>query len=274
MSTTTNYNGALQTGFAKTSGIYYERLGVGTPIVLLHGWNLDTRMWDGIFEQLAEEHQVIRLDFRGFGQSPAATEPYAVYEDIRGLLDELGIEQTFFVSHSMGGIVQLEVACAFPERVLGLVHACGALMGHPRSAVMEATNTRLYELAQAGEPDALLEYDLATLLDGPDAEAGRVQGEVRERLRAIRVHANTLTRDFSLLRVLEPYPITRLEEIQAPLLSIYGDLDWPEFQEISQVLVERMPHAKRVLMAGTAHMSPMEKPEEFVQLVVGFVKGE
>ncbi|MBL0386932.1 alpha/beta hydrolase [Tumebacillus sp. ITR2] len=262
----------LEKGFAKTSGMYYERLGVGTPIVLIHGWNLDTRMWDGIFEDLAQEFQVIRFDLRGFGQSPASTEPYSPYADIASLLDDLGIEQAYLVGHSMGGAIQLEVACAYPERVLGLVHAYGAMMGAPRSESIQETSKMLFELAQAGEQEKLLQRDIETLLDGPNAEPGRVGGEIRERLREIRVHANGLERDFSMIRVLEPLPITRLEEIQVPLLTIYGDLDWPDFEEISNLLVERVPHAKQVFVEGTAHMGPMEKPQEFAQLVREFVK--
>lgn len=266
------YTGEFEKGLLSGSGIYYERMGLGTPILLIHGYNLDTRMWDGIFEKLAQEFAVIRIDIPMFGQSPSKTEAYTMYDSIRTMLDELGVEQAYFVGHSLGGAISLEFVCAYPERVLGLVHAYGALMGHPRSEEIQSVTKRIQELAQAGEMEQLLHYDLATLLDGPAAEPGRVQGRVRERVKAMREHANSLSSNGNFPILLDPMPIARLEEIQAQLLSIYGDLDWPDFVEISQVLVERMPHAERVLMEGTAHMGPMEKPEEFVQLVQEFVK--
>lgn len=261
----------VEKGFAKTSGMYYERAGSGTPVILLHGWNLDTRMWDGIFEELAQEYQVIRLDIRGFGQTPPATEPYAIYEDIRDLMDELEIEQAHFVGHSLGHVIQMEVVSAFPERVLSMVSAYGALLGHPRSEASQKSSETLMQLAQSGDMEAYMEADLHALLDGWNAERGRVGGEVRERLRKIRAHANTISRDLSLLQIVEPLPITRLEEIDVPLLTIYGDHDVPDFQEISNLLVERMPNAKQVFLPRTGHMGPMEKPQEFVQLVREFI---
>ncbi|PWK13017.1 alpha/beta fold hydrolase [Tumebacillus permanentifrigoris] len=269
--TSKTYSGAYEKGLLSGSGIYYERMGLGTPIVLLHGLNLDTRMWDGIFEELAQEFQVIRMDIPMFGLSPAKTQEFALYEDIRTMLDELEIEQAYFVGHSMGGMVALEFVCAHPERVLGVVSAYGGLMGHPHSEQIQHASQRIQELKQAGELEELLAYDITTLLDGPTAEPGRVQGDVRERVKAMRVHALSLPAG-NFPKLLDPPPIARLEEIQAPLLSIYGDLDWPDFAEVSQVLVDRMPHAQRVLMEGTAHMGPMEKPAEFVRLVKGFVQ--
>ncbi|KEO81349.1 alpha/beta fold hydrolase [Tumebacillus flagellatus] len=261
----------VEKGFAKKSGLYYERLGSGTPILLIHGMNLDTRMWDGIFEDLGNDFQVIRFDLRGFGQSPEQKEQYAIYEDIRDLLDELGIEKTYIVGHSLGGGIQLEFACAYPERVLGMVHAYGALLGTPRSEISVKNHEKMVELAQSGDMDAYMEHDLYSLLDGLNAEPGRVGGTVRERVREMRAHANGLNFDFRLLNVLEPLPIARLEEIQAPLLTIYGNYDAPDFETISNTLVERMPNAKQVFLEGTGHMGPMEKPVEFAQLVRGFV---
>jgi pimeloyl-ACP methyl ester carboxylesterase len=270
--TMTTYTGAFENGLLPGSGIYYERMGLGTPIVLVHGFNLDTRMWDGIFEALAQEHQAIRIDIPMFGQSPAKTGEYALYEDIATMLDELGVEQAYFVGHSLGGAATLEFACAHPERVLGLVHAYGAMIGHPPSEEIQSAGARIQELAQTGQMEELLAYDVASLLDGPNVEPGRVQGDVRERVQAMRVHAYSLGPKGNFPKFLDPLPIARLEEIQVPMLTIYGDLDWPDFAEISQALAERVPHAQRVLIEGTAHMGPMEKPAEFLRLVQDFVK--
>ena len=46
--------------------LYYEVAGAGTPIVLTHAGIADHRMWDGVFEALAERHTVVRYDTRGF----------------------------------------------------------------------------------------------------------------------------------------------------------------------------------------------------------------
>lgn len=273
MTVTHAYTGALETGFAQLDHgtLYYERLGSGTPIVLMHGLSLDTRMWNGVFEKLAERYQVIRIDLRGFGRSEATTEPFSVYEDVRALLDFLKLDSAFLVGHSMSGTMILDFALAYPERTLGLVFVAGALIGHPPSELAKETQAHLQELFQKGDLEAALEYDVVILLDGPQATPGRVEGPTRELLKEIRRHAYTLEFNGNFPKPLEPFAITRLEEVQAPMLTIYGDLDWPHFKEISDAIATRVPNAQQVLMPGTAHNGCMEKPEEFAQLVLDFL---
>jgi pimeloyl-ACP methyl ester carboxylesterase len=71
----------------------YEIQGAGSPVVLLHGGALNSRAWDGQFAFLAQHHTIIRYDARGHGLSPTPTEPFAHYEDLRQLLDTLGMDQ-------------------------------------------------------------------------------------------------------------------------------------------------------------------------------------
>jgi 3-oxoadipate enol-lactonase len=62
--------GEIRAGVVETNGtqLYYEMLGEGHPLVLLHGGYMDRRMWDDQFRVFAEHYQVIRYDIRGFGQ--------------------------------------------------------------------------------------------------------------------------------------------------------------------------------------------------------------
>ena len=73
--------------------------------------------------------------------------------------------------------------------------------------------------------------------------------------------------------VIELYPpaIGRLHEIRVPVLIISGALDVPEFIWLSEVLVEEIPGAKRIVMPGAAHMVSMEVPEKFNQSVLEFI---
>jgi pimeloyl-ACP methyl ester carboxylesterase len=64
-----------QQGFADVNGarLYFEMAGSGHPVVLIHGFTLDTRMWNDQFEVFAQPYQVLRYDLRGFGQSALPT---------------------------------------------------------------------------------------------------------------------------------------------------------------------------------------------------------
>ena len=75
----------------------YERLGVGSPLVLLHGGALNGQSWDDQVGPLAERHTVIRYDLRGHGRSSTPAEPFAHAEDLRQLLDALDIPRASLV---------------------------------------------------------------------------------------------------------------------------------------------------------------------------------
>src|SRR5947199_31763 len=68
---------ALTAGASKHDGLFYETSGRGRTVVLIHGGQMDGRMWDAQFEDLARRYQVIRLDLRGFGKSDPPRKPYS-----------------------------------------------------------------------------------------------------------------------------------------------------------------------------------------------------
>jgi len=109
----------------KVNGIElaYTRHGQGTPLVLIHGYPLDHRIWDEIVPLLEDKFDLILSDLRGFGESTTVDTPYAIDDyasDIAGLLDQLNIKKTAIAGHSMGGYVTLAFARLFPDRVTGL----------------------------------------------------------------------------------------------------------------------------------------------------------
>ncbi len=73
--------------------LYVETAGSGFPLVLVHGFSLDTRMWDDQFAYLAQHYHVIRYDMRGFGHSSLPTQDrYSHIEDLHALLNHLSVE--------------------------------------------------------------------------------------------------------------------------------------------------------------------------------------
>src|SRR5580693_2778199 len=111
----------------------YEVTGDGPPVVLVHGFGLDLRMWDPQVEPLAARFRVVRYDCRGFGASgpfdPAV--PYTHAGDLVALLDHLAIGDAALVGLSFGGRVVLQAALAAPARVRGLALLDAVLDGVP-----------------------------------------------------------------------------------------------------------------------------------------------
>jgi pimeloyl-ACP methyl ester carboxylesterase len=101
----------------------YERRGTGAPLLLVHGFPLDHTEWEPLLPHLEDDFDIILPDLRGFGQSDAPDGAYTVEQmaaDLAALLDELKIQRTYIVGHSMGGYVALAFIRSYPERVLGL----------------------------------------------------------------------------------------------------------------------------------------------------------
>ena len=71
-------------GFVETNGtqLYYETMGEGHPLVLIHGGYMDRRMWDDQFVVFAQHYRVIRYDVRGFGKSELPPVPYTDRQDL------------------------------------------------------------------------------------------------------------------------------------------------------------------------------------------------
>ena len=100
------------------SSLYYEEVGAGNPVVLLHGFSLDCRMWDAQWEFLRNRYRVLRYDLRGFGKSaPPTTKPYTHAGDLFALIDHLGLERVDLIGLSLGGGAAINAAILCPDRV-------------------------------------------------------------------------------------------------------------------------------------------------------------
>ena len=121
-------------GFAEVNGakLYYEVMGAGHPLVLLHEGIADSRMYDDQFNAFAQRYRVVRFDLRGFGQSdlPPGDEPVALYEDLYGLLALLGIKKTYVLGMSMGGAIALDFTLAHPVMVDALILVAPGVSGY------------------------------------------------------------------------------------------------------------------------------------------------
>lgn len=119
---------APQFGTAKSAdgvSIHYEAQGRGEPaLVFVHGWAIDGRYWDAQVPVFARTRRVVTLDLAGHGRSGRGRKDWTVAafgQDVRAVVEALGLRKVVLVGHSMSGNVILEAARAMPERVVGLI---------------------------------------------------------------------------------------------------------------------------------------------------------
>ncbi|EJL25309.1 alpha/beta fold hydrolase [Brevibacillus sp. BC25] len=265
---------AVQTGFLDANGarIYYEVAGEGEPLLLIHGFNLDTRLWDAQLQAFAQTYKVVRFDIRGFGKTLATDVPFTLYDDVKAVLLGLGIEKAHVAGLSFGGMVAQEFALAYPQMVSSLILVASGLFGHPRSEQRLHDVERFNQVCQPGTTEEALEMTAQMWFDGSGQPVNEQAREARNRFKEINRHAFSLPEFGVGLETLSPSPIERLENIKVPTLVIAGARDYPDFLQIADVLTERITGAQKVILPDSAHIPPMDQPEVFNKLVLEFLE--
>ena len=115
-------------------GLYYETAGDGPPVVLLHGAGMDGRLWAETARPLADEYRLVVPDLRGHGRTGGSGyEDYSIplfADDVRALVDALGLDSPAVVGHSMGAFVALVYAEHYPEACSALATLGGEVPEH------------------------------------------------------------------------------------------------------------------------------------------------
>ncbi|MBO8171706.1 MAG: alpha/beta hydrolase [Bacillaceae bacterium] len=264
----------IQNGFAEVQGtrIYYEMKGQGEPLLMIHGLNLDTRMWDDQFEVLSEQYRVIRFDLRGMGKTVMTDQPFTMYDDIKGLMGALEIEKAHVMGLSVGSYAAMEFALAYPDAVDRLIVVSPGLPGMERSEIRQNDVERFQEVLQSGDLDRIADMEVQMWYDGPGQSPDPERQAGRDRFRRMIMDAYAQPPVTNMPGKLDPSPADRLHELQMPVLVVTGDRDYPEVRELAQRIEAKAPRVKNVVMEGSAHIPPMDQPEVFNQAVLAFLQ--
>jgi 3-oxoadipate enol-lactonase len=250
---------------------YYEVAGEGPALVLIPGFTLDTRMWDDQVAAFTAGHRVIRYDLRGAGKSSPPSDSYAFHDDLKALLDALGVAKAHILGLSLGGAIAVDFALSYPEDVLSLILVdTSALGGYPWHAELDAWFTGISAAAAQGDLAGAKELWLATGWFTPAMSKPAVARKLRE-----------IAADYSGWHFLNKNPVKRasppanerLGTIAVPTLVMVGELDLAFYNlPIADRLAGAIPGARKVVLPGVGHMANMEDPERFNDAVLSFLK--
>ncbi len=247
--------------------LYYERTGSGPAVVLLHGGNLDARMWDDQVPVLAKAFTVIRYDIRPYGRSAETEKGYSSVEDLRALMDFLGLKTASLVGLSLGGRIAIDFALVYPDRVQKLVLMGPGLTGFAFNPNDESMKPILDE-ARKGDASAAMDLWLQHPMMAPAMARPKVAARIRE------IARNNL-QVWRRLPVGERFPsppaIERLGDIRAPTLLIVGERDVADIQTIVKLLGKDVKGARTEVIPSAAHMPNMEDPDRVNRLLVEFL---
>lgn len=265
------YNG-VQTGFVDINGgkLYYEVAGKGPSLVLAHAGLGDLRMWEDQFLIFAQNYNVTRFDFWGFGKSTIANDDFYLHEDLYHLLMFLGVEQADLIGSSLGGRVIIDLALAYPELVKSLVVVGSGLSGYQFTG--EAFKRYVEQIIKAREQDdyeRVCELRIQFWIDGSSRTPEQVNPQVRERVREMLLSYPGRQGEG---RPIEPAAIGRLSELDVPTLIIMGDRDETNIATIADILAANIRGAQKTIIPDTAHLPNIEKPKHFNRVVLDFLQ--
>ena len=236
--------------------------GAGTPLVLLHAFPLNSRMWMAQAESRVDERRVILPDYPGFGrspQTPAQPDVHYYAESVRGLLERLNLDRVILGGISMGGYVAFECLRLFPKKISGLILA----NTRPDADSEEARDGRREMARRVTEEsvEVLIELQMERLLSRNTLEnnpevVSFVEAMIRESSPDGVVAALGALRE-------RPDSTLFLPDIEVPTLVIGGADDDISSPEVMADMADKIPDSRHVVLEGAGHLSNLEAPREF-----------
>ncbi|UMP06414.1 alpha/beta fold hydrolase [Amycolatopsis sp. EV170708-02-1] len=238
------------------------------PLVLLHAFPVDARMWDAVRAPLSERLRLITPDQRGLGRSPLPEtdrEPDLddAARDVVALLDRLGLDKVVLGGCSMGGYLTMAVLRLAPERVGGLVFIdTKATADTPEAAQARHDVAARVEAEGAGwMPEAVT----------PGLLAEKARPEVAERLRElITTQPPSGIAWAARAMAARPDSLEPLRSADVPALVVVGEEDGLTPLEAANTLVETLPDATLVVLPEAGHLTPLEDPAGVVEAILGW----
>ncbi|MFC9251392.1 alpha/beta fold hydrolase [Amycolatopsis thailandensis] len=238
------------------------------PLVLLHAFPVDARMWDGVRAPLSERLRLITPDQRGLGRSPLPEtdrEPDLddAARDVVALLDRLGLDKVVLGGCSMGGYLTMAVLRLAPERVGGLVFIdTKATADTPEAVRARHDVAARVEAEGAGwMPEAVT----------PGLLAEKAAPEVAERLRElITTQPPSGIAWAARAMAARPDSLETLRSADVPALVVVGEEDGLTPLEAANTLVETLPDATLVVLPEAGHLTPLEDPTGVVEAILGW----
>ena len=243
----------------------YSVAGEGDPVIFIHGFGLDAKMWDAQWPAFTARHRAIRYDLRGYGRSSMPDGAYSHVDDLLALMDLLNARPAHLVALSMGGRFALRAAEARPEAVRSLTLVDTALDGHRWSEDWLRRWRGMSDAAKSGD----LAGAKLLWLDHPLFAPARRQPATAAALQTmVAQYSGWHWRQKDLDQAPAQPSSEILAAIATPTLVIIGEHDLPDFHDIARRLGAEMPQATLRTIAQAGHMANMEAPQVVNELVL------
>ncbi len=241
------------------------------PLLLIHGFPLDSTLWELQFQGLEGMSRIIAPDLRGHGRSDNPPGPYSMEmfaDDINGLLDHLGVYRPVILCGlSMGGYVLFEFYRRYPERVAGIILT--ATRAGADSKEGKANRDKAVESVQKNGIRPIAEAMLPKLLAPASYEDKELVAYVREMMETASPEGM-----LGALQAMKNRPDSTptLAKIDMPTLVIHGEDDQIIPLAEAEAMFEAIEGSEMVVLENAGHLPNLEQPEKFNEAVADFIE--
>ena len=236
-------------------------------LVFSHSLACDHTMWDPQMAEFAD-FRVLRFDPRGHGKSSAPAGEYALEalaDDLKAVLDAVGIGRCHFVGLSMGGMIGQQFLLKYPARfsTVTLADTTSRYPAETRAVWEERLALVNSRGMDAIVPSTLERWFTAAFRESHPEEVGRIGRLIRST--PVAGYAGC-ARGISRINL-----AARLRDIDHPALVLVGDSDLGTPRPMSEEIVRALPRSRLHVIPGAAHLSNVEQPTEFNRVLRQFL---
>src|SRR5690625_2326047 len=228
-------------------------------IVLLHGVGLDHTMWDLVRHELPAS--AVFLDLPGHGDQPTLHTETSLQELADDIASRLPNGLVQLVGFSLGGLIAQRLAIDLPHKITSVVAASTVCQrsDEERAAVVQRLVTAQHDLGESTRRS----------LERWFPEDSAVSPEFVEQTRRVleRNDRDSFLYAYQVFATADQELATQLDQIRQPLLAITGELDRGSTPDMSQRLVEAVPHGTLRIIPGARHMLTHESPQAFAKYI-------
>jgi pimeloyl-ACP methyl ester carboxylesterase len=243
---------------------YLDTGGSGVPVVFLHANTGSVRAWEHQIPAFtAAGYRFIAFDRRGWGRTiidAAGPQPSTAADDLKGLLDHLGLTRVHLVSTAAGGFVALDFALSFPERVRSLVVANS--IGGVQDADFLEMGRRLRPPQFDALPPEIREVGPAYRAADADGTRRWVELEKISRPEGPRTAAQPMRNHVTF---------ASLESIRLPVFLLTGGADMYTPPAILKLFAARIRNSESLVVSDAGHSTYWEQPDAFNRAVLKFI---
>jgi len=241
------------------------------PLVLLHGWGFDRRVWQSLLPELQKSFSIMLVDLPGFGESEQCKiELQSAVDQLNDVLPAKSI----LLGWSLGGMLATSFAVAYPSRVAALITVGSNLKWLAEIALGEDSWTGMPEdnfqqfFQNMKEQPAVTRKRFAGLISKGDINEKQLLSQLRKLLADV-PGENLLQ---ALLLLTEIDNRQSIKKLNVPGLHIFGEQDVLVPLAVARYLMSMTESQQAHVMTDMAHAPFLSDPDEFIFLVKSFIQ--